>query len=74
VPLPLYETYSSAPYSAQAGEEMADNVADRVKKVVAEEADQVKSLTTDAVRSGAYLYPFKVAIMPRQNELQVIDW
>jgi hypothetical protein len=53
---------------------MADNVADRVKKVVAEEADQVKSLTTDAVRSGAYLYPFKVAIMPRQNELQVIDW
>lgn len=36
-------------------------MAEKVKEVAVEEADRVKSLTRDAVRSGAYLYPLKVS-------------
>ncbi|EXJ64330.1 hypothetical protein A1O7_00666 [Cladophialophora yegresii CBS 114405] len=34
-------------------------MADRVKQVAAEEADRVKTMTQEAVRSRAYLYPLK---------------
>jgi hypothetical protein len=34
-------------------------MADRVKQVALEEADKVKSMTTEAVKSRAYLYPLK---------------
>jgi len=40
---------------------MAD-MADRVKQVAAEESKKVKELTTDAVKSRAYLYPLKVCL------------
>lgn len=36
------------------------NMADRVKNVAVEEVDRIKSLTAEAVRSRAYLYPIKV--------------
>lgn len=36
-------------------------MADRVKEVAAEEAERIKALTTEAVRSRAYLYPIKVS-------------
>jgi hypothetical protein len=39
---------------------MADNLAEKIKKTVAEDAQGVRGLTEDAVKSGAYLYPFKV--------------
>ncbi|KAL8933834.1 MAG: hypothetical protein Q9216_006193 [Gyalolechia sp. 2 TL-2023] len=34
-------------------------MADRVKEVAVEEADRLKTLTSDAARSGAYLYPIR---------------
>jgi len=34
-------------------------MADRVKEVAVEEAERIKALTTDAVKSQAYLYPLK---------------
>jgi hypothetical protein len=42
--------------------EMSNNnkMADKVKGVAAEEADRLKTLTTEAVKSKAYLYPIKV--------------
>jgi len=36
-------------------------MADRVKQVALEEAEKVKGMTTEAVKSQAYLYPFKGA-------------
>lgn len=33
----------------------------KVKEVAVEEAERIKTLTTDAVRSGAYLYPLRVS-------------
>lgn len=36
-------------------------VEDKVKAVAAEEARHLQALTNDAVRSGAFLYPFKVS-------------
>lgn len=36
-------------------------MADRVKEVAVEEAERIKALTTDAVKSQAYLYPLKVS-------------
>jgi hypothetical protein len=35
-------------------------VPDKVKQVASEDFDQAKKLTQDAIRSAAYLYPFKV--------------
>lgn len=35
-------------------------MADKVKEVAVEEAERLKTLTTEAVRSQAYLYPIKV--------------
>ena len=35
-------------------------MADRVKNIAVEEAERVKALATDAVKSQAYLYPVKV--------------
>ena len=36
-------------------------MAERVKEVAGEEANKLKGLTKDAVRSKAYLYPIKVS-------------
>lgn len=36
-------------------------MAEKVKEVAATEADRLKHLTTDAARSGAYLYPIRVS-------------
>lgn len=33
----------------------------KVKEVAVEEAERIKTLTSDAVRSGAYLYPLRVS-------------
>lgn len=33
----------------------------KVKEVAVEEAERIKALTSDAVRSGAYLYPLRVS-------------
>lgn len=35
-------------------------MADKVKEVAKEEADRIKSLTVEAARSAAYLYPLRV--------------
>ena len=35
-------------------------VPDKIKEVAKEDFEQAKGLAADAVRSGAYLYPFKV--------------
>ncbi len=35
-------------------------MADKVKEVAAEEAERLKALTAEAVKSQAYLYPIKV--------------
>jgi hypothetical protein len=37
--------------------------ASRVKQVAQEDLNQASQLANDAVRSGAYLYPFKVATL-----------
>ena len=34
----------------------------KVKEVAVEEAERIKTLTSDAVRSGAYLYPLRVTL------------
>lgn len=36
-------------------------MADRIKEVAVSEADRIKSLASDAARSGAYLYPLRVS-------------
>ena len=36
-------------------------MADKVKEVAIEEADRIKSLTVEAARSAAYLYPLRVS-------------
>lgn len=36
-------------------------MADRVKEVAVGEADRIKSLTVQAARSAAYLYPIKAS-------------
>lgn len=36
-------------------------MAEKVKEVAIGEAERIKALTTDAARSGAYLYPIKVS-------------
>lgn len=36
-------------------------MADKIKEVAVEEADRIKSLASDAARSGAYLYPIRVS-------------
>ena len=36
-------------------------MADKVKEVAVGEADRIKSLTVEAARSAAYLYPIKVS-------------
>lgn len=38
----------------------AAKVQDKVRQVAQEDFNQASSLANDAVRSGAYLYPFKV--------------
>ncbi len=35
-------------------------MADKVKEVAAEEAERLRALTSEAVKSKAYLYPIKV--------------
>jgi hypothetical protein len=37
----------------------SSRVPDKVKQVAQEDFDQARALAEDAVRSGAYLYPFK---------------
>lgn len=39
---------------------MAERVSNKVKAVAKEDFDQARELAKDAVRSAAYLYPFKV--------------
>jgi hypothetical protein len=47
-------------------------MADRVKKVAAGEAERIKTLTKDAAKSQAYLYPLKASLKePRQGEISV---
>jgi hypothetical protein len=42
------------------GNSASSRVPDKVKQVAQEDFNQAKALAEDAVRSGAYLYPFKV--------------
>lgn len=39
-------------------------MAEKVKEVAAEEAERLKALTSEAVKSKAYLYPIKVGCFP----------
>jgi hypothetical protein len=39
---------------------MADRLVTGIKQTVADEASQVKQLTGEALKSGAYVYPFLV--------------
>lgn len=39
-------------------------MADRVKTVAKSEIQRISSLTLRALKSGAYLYPFQVALRP----------
>jgi hypothetical protein len=39
---------------------IADKIPDRVKIVASEEAKQIRTLATQAAKSGAYLYPLRV--------------
>lgn len=36
-------------------------MADKVKEVAIGEAERIKTLATDAARSGSYLYPLRVS-------------
>jgi hypothetical protein len=38
-------------------------MADRVKEVAVEEAERIKALTKEAVKSQAYLYPLKASFI-----------
>jgi phage gp36-like protein len=42
------------------GKSASSKVTDKVQQVAQEDFNQAKALANDAVRSGAYLYPFKV--------------
>jgi len=44
-------------------------IADKAKKIAAEEVNKVAQSTQDAARSGAYLYPIKVS---RHNSLSIV--
>jgi hypothetical protein len=39
---------------------MSERVSNKVREVAKEDFDQAKALAQDAIRSAAYLYPFKV--------------
>lgn len=39
---------------------MSERVSNKVKEVAKEDFNQAKALAQDAIRSAAYLYPFKV--------------
>jgi hypothetical protein len=39
-------------------------MADKIKEVAVEEAERIKTLASDAARSGAYLYPLRVSVIP----------
>lgn len=39
-------------------------MADKIKEVAVEEAERIKTLASDAARSGAYLYPLRVSLVP----------
>jgi hypothetical protein len=39
---------------------MSERVSNKVKEVAKEDFEQAKALAQDAIRSAAYLYPFKV--------------
>jgi hypothetical protein len=43
---------------------MSDKVVNKVKEVAGEDFNQAKELAQDAIRSAAYLYPFKVSRRP----------
>lgn len=45
-------------------------MSEKVKEVAKEEFEQAKVLASDAVRSGAYLYPLKVSIQDRHHHLE----
>lgn len=45
-------------------------MADKIKEVAIEEADRIKSLASDAARSGAYLYPIRVSM--RGSSLAIV--
>lgn len=47
-------------------------MAERVKEVAVEEADRLKTLTSDAVRSGAYFYPIRVCPCLNDEEGYVV--
>lgn len=45
------------------GKSTTSKVSDKVQQVAAEDFNQAKKIANDAVRSGAYLYPFKVCFV-----------
>ena len=49
-------------------------MADKVKEVAVEEADRLKTLTSDAARSGAYLYPIRVSLLPLGEDQRIYDY
>ena len=48
-------------------------MADKIREVAVEEADRIKTLASDAARSGAYLYPIRVSVFLRQIS-RLLTW
>jgi hypothetical protein len=51
---------SSPHFTMSERKSTAAKVQDKVRQVAQEDLNQASNLANDAVRSGAYLYPFKV--------------
>jgi hypothetical protein len=48
---------------------MSGRVSNKVKEVAKEDFDQAKALAQDAIRSAAYLYPFKACVSGLNTEV-----
>ena len=49
----------------------SQNLNERVKAVATEEAQKVRAVTTDAVKSRAYIYPVKVSLSSKMLVLKL---
>jgi hypothetical protein len=58
--VPRGQTFTLIYHYIQPLADMSNKVPDKVREVALEEYQQARTLTRDAVRSGAYLYPIRV--------------
>ena len=50
---------------------MSSNINERVKSVATEEAQKIRAVTTEAVKSQAYIYPVKASLSYTKIELKL---